>query len=65
MVLDLASSGLEFGAGDHECPGRQLAEAIVDGIVSAVDTAGFEIVECSWTVDTHGRPVSIMIGAPR
>ena len=63
VVLDLAGAGLEFGAGEHACPGRQLAEAIVDGIVSAIDAARFEIIDCSSIVDTNGRPVSIMIGA--
>ncbi len=63
VVLDLAGAGLEFGAGEHACPGRQLAEAIVDRIVSAIDAARFEIIDCSSIVDTNGRPVSIMIGA--
>jgi cytochrome P450 len=63
VVLGLAGAGLEFGAGDHACPGRQLAEAIVDGIVSAIDTAGFEIVDQSSTLDANARPVSIVIGA--
>ena len=63
VVLDLAGAGLEFGAGDHACPGRQLAEAIVDGIVSAIDTDGFEIIDQSSTLDANARPVSIVIGA--
>jgi cytochrome P450 len=35
VVLDLAAADLEFGAGPHRCPGREVAEAIAAGIVSA------------------------------
>ena len=63
VVLELGATGLEFGAGPHECPGRSIAEAIVDGIINAIDLAGFDVVDMSFTVDLHGRPTSITIGA--
>ncbi|MDW3215825.1 MAG: hypothetical protein R8G01_17645 [Ilumatobacteraceae bacterium] len=37
VVLEIGPAGLPFGAGPHACPGRELAEAIVRGIVAAHD----------------------------
>ena len=62
VVLDLAAAGMEFGAGPHQCPGRLVAEAIVDGIIVAVDAAGFLVRDVSSSVDDNGRPTSIMMG---
>ncbi len=62
VVLDLAATALEFGAGPHECPGRLVAEAILDGIILAIDGAGFVVRDVSSIVDDNGRPTSIMIG---
>lgn len=39
VVLEIGTVGLPFGAGPHACPGRELAEAIVRGIVAALDEA--------------------------
>jgi hypothetical protein len=39
VVLDIAGAGLPFGAGPHACPGRELAEAIVRGVLAALDGA--------------------------
>ncbi len=61
VVLDLAAAGMEFGAGPHQCPGRLVAEAIVDGIIGAVDAAGFLVRDVSSSVDDNGRPKSIMM----
>jgi cytochrome P450 len=36
VAVDLAASGLPFGAGPHRCPGRDHATAIVVGILEAV-----------------------------
>jgi hypothetical protein len=62
VVLDLATAGLEFGAGPHQCPGRLVAEAIVDGIVAAMDAAGCVVHDISSSVTDDGRPLSILIG---
>jgi cytochrome P450 len=44
VVLDLATSGLERGAGDHECPGFDAAVAIVAGIAGSLHDAGYRLV---------------------
>lgn len=36
VPVDLAAPGLPFGAGPHECPGRDHAVAIAEGVVEAV-----------------------------
>jgi cytochrome P450 len=36
VVLDLAAAGLEYGAGPHVCPGRAVAEAIVQGVMDVL-----------------------------
>jgi cytochrome P450 len=61
IVLDLAATGLEFGAGPHACPGRPLAEAIVDGIIAAVDSAGFVVIDDP-AADDSSRPTTMLIG---
>jgi cytochrome P450 len=65
VVLDLAAAGLEFGAGPHQCPGRSVAEAIVDGIVGAIEAAGCVVHAISTSVAHDGRPTSIVIGPRR
>jgi cytochrome P450 len=42
VPVDLAASGLPFGAGPHECPGRAHAEAIAAGVVDAL--RGYRLV---------------------
>jgi hypothetical protein len=62
VVLDLATAGMEFGAGPHQCPGRSVTEGIVDGIVEAIEAAGCVVHEVSSSVTDDGRPTSILIG---
>jgi hypothetical protein len=55
--LDLESSGLELGAGQHECPGYELAVAIVDGIVQSLHDSDYQLVvpEIAWGPDRRPR----------
>jgi hypothetical protein len=53
VILDLDAAGLEFGAGQHHCPGRALAESICRGIADAVVLSGYE-----WTLR---MPYSMMV----
>ena len=36
ITLDLAQTGFEFGAGPHACPGRDIAEQIVTGMMNGL-----------------------------
>jgi cytochrome P450 len=60
VLLDLAESGFEFGAGRHCCPGRAIAEAIVDGIIAAMDFAGIVVHDIPAVVD-GARPTSMLL----
>jgi cytochrome P450 len=62
VVLDLAATGLEFGTGPHQCLGRTVAEAIVDGIVAAIDTADLVVRNIEYAATDERLPISIVIG---
>ncbi len=59
MILDLESSGFEFGAGHHECPGRTLAEAIVSGIIKALTKQGYALLADLIEYAQDGRPSAL------
>jgi len=61
VVLDLEATGLEFGSGPHQCPGRATAEAIVEGIMSAIRASGYLVDVDRVERGTDGRPTSIPI----
>lgn len=61
LVVEIGSVGLEFGAGPHACPGRQLAETIVEAIVGELDAAGYLAAEGSVALDPDGRPVAMTL----
>jgi hypothetical protein len=53
VVIHLAASGLPFGAGPHQCPGRDHAVAIAAGILESVrgcrlvgGTTGLRALRC-------------------
>ncbi len=59
VVLDLAESGFQFGFGSHQCPGRQLAESIVDGIMQAIGSSGYTLDRDGVVLSDPGRPILI------
>jgi hypothetical protein len=61
LTLEIGSAGLPFGAGRHQCPGQRLAEAIVGGIVGAIDESGFVVDLDSVATDDDGRPTVMRI----
>jgi hypothetical protein len=48
VVLDLAASGLPFGAGAHECPGRRQATALATGFVESFRDFRLAEPEVEW-----------------
>ncbi|MEE9415114.1 MAG: hypothetical protein V3V01_07510, partial [Acidimicrobiales bacterium] len=61
LSLDLERSGLEFGAGPHECPGAWLAAQIVSGICCAIvdNSYEFDPEEIGWGSD--GRAETLIM----
>lgn len=57
IELSLDDPRLEFGAGRHRCPGAELAGAMVDGMLAALD--GWSIVRDGIVDDADGRPLSV------
>ncbi len=57
IVLD--TSGYEFGAGPHRCPGQHLAEAIVDGIMDALDAGNYRMLTDLAVFNDAGRPTTL------
>jgi cytochrome P450 len=58
VALDLDASGLERGSGPHRCPGFDLAEALVAGMVDALGERGYELLPDE-VVLTGGRPTAV------
>ena len=67
IIVDLESSGFEFGLGPHGCPGREIAERTVVGMVDAVRDAGLEIdvEEVDWLEDRRPRTLPLRPKAAR
>jgi len=48
LELDLEQTGFEFGSGTHQCPGQELAQAIVGGVIRALDDARHILDKSRW-----------------
>ena len=59
LVLEIGQAGLPFGAGPHQCPGQALAEAIVAGIVAAIDASPYRVDPSGIVTDVDGRPTAL------
>jgi hypothetical protein len=59
VLLEIGQAGLPWGFGPHQCPGQQRSEAIVAGILAAIDAAGYEIDPTGITTDADGRPTAL------
>jgi hypothetical protein len=64
VLLEIGRAGLPWGFGPHQCPGQRLAEAIVAGILAAIDAAGYEVDAAGITTDSDGRPTALPMYKP-
>lgn len=64
LALDLELSGLEFGAGPHQCPGQTLAVAIGSGIIEALATSEYELDFENAVLTSTGTPTTLMLYPP-
>ena len=65
VTLEIGAAGLEFGAGPHECPGRDLAihlaESIITAIITTIEGSVYRVDTSSVALDADGRPTSLML----
>lgn len=59
VVLEIGVAGLPYGGGPHRCPGSDLAERIVAGMVAAIERAGFRVDLDRVVADGDGRPTAV------
>jgi len=59
VLVEIGQAGLPFGFGPHQCPGQALAEAIVAGILAAIDTSQYEVDAAGIVTDSDGRPTEL------
>ncbi len=59
VFLNLDHADLQFGSGPHQCPGRNIAEAIVSGIVAAIELGGYRLLANQISYDSTGRPLGL------
>lgn len=59
VTLDLESSRFEFGAGQRQCPGQILAEAIVRGIIEALTAQNYRLLAKLVEYAPDGRPSAL------
>jgi hypothetical protein len=61
VLLEIGHAGLPFGFGPHQCPGHELARAIVAGMLAAIDASGYEVDPAGIVTDADGRPTVLPI----
>jgi hypothetical protein len=64
VLLEIGQAELPWGFGPHQCPGQRLSEAIVAGILAAIDAAGYEVDVAGITTDADGRPTALPMFRP-
>lgn len=64
VELDLERTGFEFGSGAHRCPGEDLAQAIVRGIIKSLDDARYVLDQSGVETNSQGRPRTLPMLRP-
>lgn len=59
IVLELGADDLEFGAGPHVCPGRDLAERITEAVVASIVSSPLVVDHERVAIDDDGRPTEL------
>jgi cytochrome P450 len=59
IVLALAAGDMEFGAGPHICPGRDLAVRITEAVVASIVSSPLVVDNERVAVDADGRPTEL------
>lgn len=63
-AVQIELAGIPYGAGPHRCPGEDLANAIVDGIVAALSRARYRFRASLVEVDAAGSPIRFEMERP-
>jgi cytochrome P450 len=59
VEISLDGDGVEFGLGDHACPGQAMAVLIVDAMIGALEILGCSIDTAAMTVGSDGRATAL------
>lgn len=59
VIVPIEAADLRFGAGQHECPGRRLAESIAEAVVAGIGEADYRIDGDGITYGDDGRATAI------
>lgn len=59
VEISLDGDGVEFGLGDHACPGQALAVLIVDAMIGALEVLGCNVDTAAITVGPDGRATAL------
>ena len=59
IVLGLGVAAMEFGAGPHACPGRDLADRITEAVVASIVSSPLVVDRERVEVDDDGRPTRL------
>ncbi len=63
VEVSLDGDGVEFGLGDHACPGQALAVLIVDAMVGALEVLGCNVDTAAMIVGPDGRATALPISS--
>ncbi len=63
VEVSLDGDRLEFGHGDHACPGQSVAVLIVDAMIAALELLDVQVDINASTVGPDGRAVALVVGA--